>query len=656
MIARTSRRAVLLGGTAAAAAAAAALVGAPAATGASAPPRPHRQAAGAGPLPRVEPLPGPVDRSAFLPQEQRYAPYLVTLAAMTNDIDDSDTELRGYQHGGWWRTPSEPFNARIAEHVGTFAWFLQADRAWNPYRGDSALAARLDAAIDYYLRLQHEDGSWPEYEPQERSRAATAFALGYLSKTLAHLREIDLLPERRTAITAALRSATQWFLDPDNDGVWTGEIVEFANQPAAGLAGAAKALSLDPDPGLQSLLRDRVQHFIDHAQSPAGFLYEPRGMDIAYNLNVTLTEFVELHAELGRPVMLPTIRRLADWLSYTVVPEPDGVGLVSFASGASRTPMNVLDAVPPDRQQRDLGSVFSAQAPALAVFYPSREDRAAQRSAWAAEATPVAPLDPGDTNPRIPANIPYGERFPTRGRRRAALRNLPAMRRRPFTELRLDPQDQHYLFVRRSAYYLAAFLGTRPNTVSRAGLGLLWHPEAGTFVHGAQSSDTECWATILAGGGTDGSSNLTPTYCAGDPRTASPVPPSAVSRIRGDLGVRWDTTSGNVTTDLLLTDDGLLRRTSTRIDASEQVPLVVRDGDRLIWSGGRQTEPGVASTSLATSLTIRRGTVSLCIDWGTESTATLTPTDRILFADGSRQAHVLRVPFGRSGSIRYTFA
>lgn len=646
---RTTRRTLLIGGLSAAAGA---LVGRPPAL--AAPLRPGRGPAATGPLPRVAALPHPPDRTAFEPHEQRFAAYLVTLAAMANDIDDSDTELRGYQAGGWWRTPSEPFNARISEHVATYAWFLTAERTWNPYRGDDALAARLDAAIDYYVRLQHDDGSWPEYAPDEHSRAATAFALGYLSKTLARLRDADLLPERRPEISAALRRAATWFLDPANEGVWTGDVLEFANQPAAGLAGAAKALALDPDPGLQALLEDRVQYFVAHAQSPAGFLYEPRGMDIAYNLNVTLTELHELHVELGRPVMLPTVRRLAEWLRYTVAPEPDGAGLICFASGAARTPMDVLDAVTLDRQQRDLGSVFSRQVPDLAVFYPAAEDRAAQRSAWASDPAPVPPLAPGDTNPRIPANIPYGERYPARRQRDAALRRLPAVRRSRFTELRTDPQGQHYLFVRRPGYYLPAFLGTRPNQVVRAGLGLLWHPEVGTFVHGAQSSNEWCWATVLPNGGTDGAADLAVTYYDGPADDGSVVEPEDVGGVRGDLGLRWTTGGGNVTTSVLLRDDGLDREVATTMDGVEQVPLVLLDDDVVSWSDGTTAGRGTTATAVASGISVHRRGVTLTITWDDAVEATVEPTPRVLFADGSRRCHVLRVPHGLAGRFRYT--
>ncbi|WP_157552605.1 hypothetical protein [Jiangella gansuensis] len=659
---RPSRRTVIVGGLAGVAlgtTAGSAWAG-PARTGAGARAVGARDAGadpGSGPLPRVAALPAGVPRRGdFAPDEQRLAAYLVTLAAMVNDIDDSDTEVRGYMAGGWWRTPSEPFNARIMEHVATLAWFHAADRPWNPYRGDPALLARLDAAIGYYLRLQHDDGSWPEYSVDERSRAATAFALGYLSKTLAHLRSMDALPRRRVEITASLHRAMVWFLDPANTGIWQDGMVEFANQPAAGLAGAAKALALDPDPGLRRLLDDRIAYFSRYAQSPAGFLYEPRGMDIAYNLNVTLTEIHEIHTELGSPVLLPMVRRLADWFGYTVVPEPDGAGLVSFASGAARTPMYFLDAVTPDRQQRDLGSVFSRSVPELRVFYPAREDRAAQRAAWAASPDPVAPLAPGDTNPRIPANIPYGEGYPTRRQREAAIAGLPAVRHQRFTELRADPLDQHYLFVRRPAYYLQAFLGTRPNGVVRAGFGLLWHPAAGTFVHGGQNSNTECWATVLPNGGTDGASNLTPSYFDGPVADGAAVPADAVRKVRGDLGLRWTTAGGNVTGAALLTDTGVVREITTTMDGVEQIPLVLRPDDDVRWSTGDAVAYGAAAAATATGITVTRGDVTLAIEWGAAAAATVTPGARTYFLDASRRLHMLRVPHGLAGRISYTFS
>jgi len=110
-------------------------------------------------LPLLAGLPaGAPDRRLFTPGEQRFAGYLVILAPMTNDIVDTDPY--GFMGGGWWRTPAQPYNSRVQEHVFTLSWFYANQRAWNPYYRDSALLGRLDAALQHYLGLQNPDGSW----------------------------------------------------------------------------------------------------------------------------------------------------------------------------------------------------------------------------------------------------------------------------------------------------------------------------------------------------------------------------------------------------------------------------------------------------------------------------------------------------------------
>lgn len=75
-------------------------------------------------LPLLEPLaPGAPNRRLFAPLEQRFASYLAILAPMTNDIVDTDGPAYGFMGGGWWRTPAQPFNARVQEHVFTLSWY-----------------------------------------------------------------------------------------------------------------------------------------------------------------------------------------------------------------------------------------------------------------------------------------------------------------------------------------------------------------------------------------------------------------------------------------------------------------------------------------------------------------------------------------------------
>ncbi|MDQ1654931.1 MAG: hypothetical protein QOD41_14, partial [Cryptosporangiaceae bacterium] len=233
-----------------------------------------RDASAATALAKIPGLPaGSPVRTAFVPLEQRYAPYLAILPGMTNDIVDTDDATRGFFAGGWWRTPSSAYNARVQEHVYTLSWFLANPRPWNPYFRNEALANRLGAAIGHYLSLQHSDGSFPEYNIDEHGLAPTGFGIGYLAKTLANLRQVNLLPQSRAAIATALHTAMTWHLNSTNTIWGNGGPIGYANQVSAGVAGSAVALSLVPDLELASQLHERIDYFAQHAQSPAGFFY-----------------------------------------------------------------------------------------------------------------------------------------------------------------------------------------------------------------------------------------------------------------------------------------------------------------------------------------------------------------------------------------------
>ncbi|GAB3630921.1 hypothetical protein GCM10027421_02740 [Microbacterium shaanxiense] len=612
--------------------------------------------ASAGPdaLPLIAALPaGAPDRGAFTLEEQRLAPYLATLAPMVNEIVDDDEATLGWMSGGWWRTPAEPFNARIQEHVRTMAWFYAHERPWNPYSGDAALLARLDAAIHHYLRLQHDDGSWPEYEPNERSRAATAFALGYLSKTLEDLRDVDALPQTRTEISAALHRAMTWFLDPANAGVWQAERIEFVNQPMAGLAGSALALRLDPDPALQLLLLDRIDTIVAKGQSPAGYFYEPLGMDIAYNLNVTLSEMIEILEQIDAPGLVGMVERLADWLGYNLIWEPDGAGFIANTAGSARTPMWFLDATTTEPQQRDLGSRFSPDVAAMRPFYSTIEDRTAQREEWAQSTEPVLPQERGQTNPRIVVNIPFGEAYPRGEDKAAAIAVMPVLAQDRFTELRRDPQGQHFLFARRPGYYTMAHFGPPSTSLVRSGLSLIWHPEAGTFVHGSHNSNTECWATVLPNGATDAGASLAVAYFDGDPVDGRALDPEQVSDVR-NLGLTWRTTLGNVTGAAVLEDDAITKSLVVTTDAREQIPLLLRTTDRLTWIGGRSERAEAGVMAQTKGLKVRRGRITLEINWRERLSATITPVDRHYFADRSRQVNMLRIAHPPRATFRYS--
>lgn len=593
----------------------------------------------AGGLPLLAPLPpGAPDRALFAPIEQRFASYLATLPAMVNDIEDTDPATYGFMRGGWWREPSSWFNSRVQEHVFTLSWFHANSRRWNPYRGDAALAGRLDAALQHYLSLQHADGAWPEYSRTEHSLAATGFGLGYLAKTLDNLRRADALPQRRQAIEQALRRGMQWLLDPGN-GIW-GTPVAWANQVAAGLAGSTVALQLTPDADLQRRLLERIEYFAEHSQSPAGFFYEPQGSDINYNFEVMLPEIAEIYLRTGSRPILSMARRFTDWFGYNLLREPDGSGWLTYYAVSARTSVAYYDDVVPDPDRTNLASMFVPAIPNLGAFFTSREDRAASRAAWAAEPGPAPVLAKQNTSPRIIAHTPYGEHLPTDDEKRRAIRALPYLRLPEFAELRRDSVvNQDYLYVRRPGLYFGGFFGTRPTSTVRSGTGFLWHPRAGTIVH-AQQTDTGCWSTVLPNGNPDGRSNLVAEYFIGDRAwTGEPrFPGSAPVR------VRYRIPDGRITTELTVARGALTRSVQVTSAATEQIPLVLQPDDEVAFTDGTPAPYGQTTSATADGLVLRRNGAVITFRWGTPRHATLNTSSRTYLRDGRRRVHVLRIP------------
>ncbi|MFC7104981.1 hypothetical protein ACFQQB_33765 [Nonomuraea rubra] len=291
-----------------------------------------------------------VDRRSFAPHEQRFAPYLATLAPMVNDMDGS-----GFFAGGWWRSPAAPYNARVQEHVFTLAWFHANARPWNPYAGDAGLLAALDAALGHYLSLQHADGSFPEYSRDQHGLAPTGFGLGYLAKTLRVLRASGALPARQAQLTAALRKAMTWFLDGGNPVVWQ-EHLTWANQTASGLAGASVALGLDPDPALSARLTEAFARIATTGLSSAGFFHEEGGHDMNYNFEVMLPELADAYHHNPDPHLVDLARAFTGFLSYNLLREPDGAGyLVNVAPPPAPAPAGTTRSGPTPTGPRSTG-------------------------------------------------------------------------------------------------------------------------------------------------------------------------------------------------------------------------------------------------------------------------------------------------------------
>ncbi|MGM0486343.1 MAG: hypothetical protein ACQESR_06235 [Planctomycetota bacterium] len=170
----------------------------------------------------------------------------------------------------------------------------------------------------------------------------------------------------------------------------------------------------------------------------------------------------------------------AEWLSYNAVPEPDWSYFTLNRAIETRQSL---------AQFRQLDTPLAETVKAARAFATSREEyeqalKLARRRTE--ENWPQVPeLRVGEHmgySPYTFLHLRHPNYYPTKAERNAARRQLPYLARRRFVHQRTDNRTSLAVTcVRRPAYY-AVFNAGPGRGGHRYGLGLLWHPRAGTFL------------------------------------------------------------------------------------------------------------------------------------------------------------------------------
>jgi hypothetical protein len=456
----------------------------------------------------------PVDFSKLKPSdfqddELNIPYYLSQFHRLANSLVETG-ENRGFIDIAVWRSvqDNKPYNARIMENILSLAYFYSTNRPWNQYYGSPALRARLEAALDFWCRIQSADGRFSEYGPQRWNLAATAFATKFMGETLALLRNgppIDKALLDRVA--KADRKAIHLVLtDPELYQHGKNFTNQFTNVWAGGLA----YLALYPDAELRALLHKRIKLDSPVFQSPVGYFYEARGSDFGYNLGTHHSNlWMSWHYARGTP-LAPTLveeeRRFVEWLAYNAVREPDGSGYTLNRAIETRQQKPFLDSVGISRSLEEQGQRLLASEVELArAFAPTREEanrnRREQRAALEKNWPPKAELAVGTFNTFSPyafLHRSHGKWFATEPQRQTAINLLPYIKRQNFVHQRMDDRERLiFTFVRRPSYYTTFNSGPHLTAQQRYGLGLLWNQHFGTAIQSQTGSNNAAWGTLL---------------------------------------------------------------------------------------------------------------------------------------------------------------
>jgi hypothetical protein len=444
--------------------------------------------------------------------------YLVHFPRLANAVMEEGPD-RGFINIAVWRNAkdNQPYNARIMENILSLAFFYATKRPWNIYYGASGVRDRLEAALDFWVRMQASSGAFSEYKPQGWNLAATAFATKFMGRTLRLLENAPPVdPELMKRVQAAQRKAILFVL---TDPQFFEHGRRYSNQFTNVWPGALAWLLQHDEAEIRKLLDKRIAESTTEFQSPAGYFYEAGGPDWSYNLGTHHSNLLgAFFYARGKPLekhFIDEERRFIEWLAFNVAPWQDRWMLNQGIE--TRTQLSSV--------RWSYRFPLSEHVPLARAFVPTRQEvqreRSEARRKLEREWPSVAPLPVGEFTAFPPYAFLHREQpqwLPTEAQKRAATAQLPVNARKEFTHQRMDSRHPIvFTYVRRPAYYAAFNSGRQITRQQRLGLGLVWGENF--LLQSASRGGEGVWGTRAAGSGeVYEAGDVRATFSTGDPQ------------------------------------------------------------------------------------------------------------------------------------------
>ncbi|MCS3797377.1 hypothetical protein [Niastella sp. OAS944] len=430
--------------------------------------------------------------------------YLKHFHTFANSVVETGPD-KGFINIHVWRDvkDNKPYNARIMENILSLAWFYCTNRPWNIYYNSPALRPRLEAALSFWFHSQNSDGRFSEYGPKQWNLPATAFSTKFMGETLRLLKTGPAIDAEvlKNAIEAD-RKAIMAVLTMD-DLYKHGK--DYSNQFTNVWAGGLAYLSLFPDAEISKLLEEKIKQSANDFQSPAGFFYEAGGTDFGYNFNTHHSNlWMAYHYSRNTPLannFIEEEKRYYNWISYNAVPEKGSIYFtinrpIEMRQKATTT-VSYFTASP-------LGEAV----PGIRAFNMNIEEKkkaiADARKNLEQNWPNVQPLGKGEFSSFSPYAFLHRKHYqwyPSAQQKEAAIKQLPYINSNRFIHQKMDSRNPTvFTFVRQPGYYACFNSGPQLKPQQRYGIGLLWHPKAGSFLQSQTDTDEAAWGTKPQGG------------------------------------------------------------------------------------------------------------------------------------------------------------
>ena len=213
----------------------------------------------------------------------------------------------------FWLTRVMDFPSAIAQFgVNGLALAWAHDMPDNPYRGHPKIRRWILAGMDYLTTIQHGDGSFDEFYPNERGWAGPTGFLVHAMIGCYRLVGEHMEPAARNRFLECLRRAARFLGRNDEIGV-------LANHHAMAALPVAEAADLLGDDALWHLYAERMDEFMRHCHEE-GWCLEYDGADPGY-LSATVSFLAKLYRVRPEERIETVIRRAIPFCAWFITPD-----------------------------------------------------------------------------------------------------------------------------------------------------------------------------------------------------------------------------------------------------------------------------------------------------------------------------------------------
>ncbi len=220
----------------------------------------------------------------------------------------------GCMHRDYWFYKTSDFPDAVRQFgVHALALVYSKDFPNNPYRNHPKILQWALAAMNYWISIQHSDGSFDEFYPYERGWVGpTAFT------TFTMVESLNLLGDE---VPAEIQKRLRDTISKAAHFISSGEKEEdhLANHHAMACLAVWKSYALLDDPGLKTGFQKLWKGFLGYHNEKEGWSREYDGIDPGY-LSATVSFLGKIYAVNPEPEIFEVLKKSVEFCSYFVYP------------------------------------------------------------------------------------------------------------------------------------------------------------------------------------------------------------------------------------------------------------------------------------------------------------------------------------------------